>query len=83
MTQSRRMSAIEAVANVAVGYGIAVMTQVMVFPLFRIYASLSENLVIGLLFTVMSLGRSFLLRRLFNRLSVVDWPIRGRPVRPD
>jgi hypothetical protein len=81
--QSRRMSAIEAVANVAVGYGIAVMTQVMVFPFFGIYASLIENLVIGLLFTVMSLGRSFLLRRLFNRLSVVDWPIRGRPVRPD
>ena len=81
--QSRRMSAIEAVANVAVGYGVAVMTQVIVFPFFGIYASLSENLVIGLLFTAMSLGRSFLLRRVFNRLSVVDWPIRGRPVRPD
>ena len=81
--QSRRMSAIEAVANVAVGYGVAVMTQVIVFPFFGIYASLSENLVIGLLFTAMSLGRSFLLRRAFSRLSVVDWPIRGRPVRPD
>jgi hypothetical protein len=81
--QSRRMSAIEAVANVALGYGIAVMTQVMVFPFFGIYASLSENLSIGLLFTAMSLGRSFLLRRAFSRLSVVDWPIRGRPVRPD
>ena len=34
--QSWRMSAIEAVANVAVGYGIAVMTQVMVFPFFGI-----------------------------------------------
>ena len=51
--QSRRMSAIEAVANVAVGYGIAVMTQVMVFPFFGIYASLTENLAIGLLFTVL------------------------------
>ena len=81
--QSRRMSAIEAVANVAVGYGIAVMTQVMVFPFFGIYASLSENLAIGLLFTAISLGRSFLLRRVFNWLSAMDLPVRGRPIRPD
>jgi len=81
--QSRWMSLVEAVTNVLVGYGIAVLTQVMVFPFFGINVSLSENLVIGLLFTGVSLGRSFLLRRAFNRLSVVDWPIRERPVRPD
>jgi len=81
--QSRCMSLAEAVTNVFLGYGIAVMTQVTVFPLFGINVSLSENLAIGLLFTAMSLGRSFFLRRVFNRFSVVDWPIRERPVRPD
>ena len=81
--QSRLMSAIEACANVAVGYGIAVGTQIIVFPLFGIDVSLSDNLVIGLMFTAISLGRSFLLRRAFNRLWVVDLPIRGRQVRPD
>ncbi len=81
--QSRLMSAIEACANVAVGYGIAVGTQIVVFPLFGIDVSLSDNLVIGLMFTAISLGRSFLLRRAFNRLWVVDLPIRGRQVRPD
>ncbi|MCX7349059.1 MAG: hypothetical protein NTZ54_05890 [Alphaproteobacteria bacterium] len=83
MMQSRLMSAIEACANVAVGYGIAVGTQIVVFPLFGIDVSLSDNLVIGLMFTAISLGRSFLLRRAFNRLWVVDLPIRGRQVRPD
>ena len=34
MRQSRLMSLVEAVANVVVGYGVAVVTQLLVFPLF-------------------------------------------------
>jgi hypothetical protein len=64
--QSRTMSLIEALANVLVGYGVAVTTQVMVFPLFGLHASLDQNLAIGLIFTVVSLVRSYALRRLFN-----------------
>ena len=66
--QSRLMSAVEATANVAVGYGIAVMTQVMVFPLFGLNASLIENLILGSIFTIVSLIRSYALRRMFNAL---------------
>lgn len=66
--QSRLMSAVEATANVAVGYGIAVMTQVMVFPLFGLNASLIENLILGSIFTIVSLIRSYTLRRMFNAL---------------
>ena len=32
--QSRRMSLVEALVNVAVGFGVAVATQAIVFPLF-------------------------------------------------
>lgn len=67
--QSRKRSAVEAVANVAIGYGMAVATQVAVFPLFGLHASLGENLAIGCVFTVVSLVRSYALRRLFNRWS--------------
>ena len=66
--QSRLMSAVEATANVAVGYGIAVITQVMVFPLFGLNASLVENLILGSIFTIVSLIRSYALRRMFNAL---------------
>jgi len=66
--QSRLMALAESVANVAVGYGVAVATQVMVFPLFGMAPTLSENLVIGLVFTVVSLARSFCLRRAFEAL---------------
>jgi len=52
---------------VLVGYVVAVLTQIAVFPLFGMHVPLSDNLLIGLLFTVVSLVRSYALRRVFNR----------------
>ena len=70
MKQSRWMSLLEAVTNVLVGYGVAVATQWAVFPLFGLYATLQENLLIGLIFTAVSLVRSYVLRRVFEALRV-------------
>ena len=42
MRQSRLMSLVEAVANVVVGFGVAVVTQLLVFPLFGIEADLGR-----------------------------------------
>ena len=67
MTQSRTASLIESVANIAVGYCVAVVAQAVIFPLFGINIPLSDNLLIGGLFTVVSLVRSYCLRRLFNK----------------
>jgi len=78
MTQSRRMSFVEAVTNVAVGYVLAVATQVVVFPWFGIAATASEHLAIGLAFVGVSLARGYLLRRLFERLRMRDNPADGR-----
>ena len=64
--QSRWMSLVESVANVLVGYIVAVTTQYLVFPLFGLHATLSQNLMIGLIFTGVSLVRSYLLRRVFE-----------------
>ena len=62
------MSMVEAVTNVVIGYAIAVATQVVVFPIFGIHITLADDLAIGLVFLVVSLIRSYLLRRLFERL---------------
>jgi hypothetical protein len=67
MTQSRRMSLIEAVTNVAVGYALAVVMQIVVFPWFDLHPSLGENLALGGIFTAISLIRGYALRRLFER----------------
>ena len=68
MKQSLWMSLLESIANVVVGYVVAVGAQLVVFPLFGMHATLHENLMIGLIFTGVSLVRSFLLRRVFETL---------------
>jgi len=67
MTQSRIHSAVEAVANVAIGFGINVTANLVVLPLFGFNVSLGDALGIGLVFTFISIARSYLLRRTFNR----------------
>jgi hypothetical protein len=66
-TQTRRHSALEALTNVAVGYGVAVTAQIIIFPLYGLVIPLHDNLTMGGIFTVISLIRSYALRRLFNR----------------
>lgn len=66
--QSRRMSAVEAVANVAIGYVVAVAANAVVLPLFGLHPSAFDSLAIGALFTAISLARLYVLRRLFNRI---------------
>lgn len=68
MSQSKFESAIESCANVAVGYLVALASQIAIFPLFDIYVPLTSNLAIGAWFTVISLVRSYVLRRWFNGL---------------
>jgi hypothetical protein len=70
MKQSRRMSMLESVANVMIGYGVAIVTQVIVFPWFGLHVSLGDNLAIGTIFTVVSLIRSYALRRVFEHIRV-------------
>ena len=72
MKQSRLMSLVEAVANVIVGYGVAVMTQILIFPIFGLQTTLGQNLAMGGIFTIVSLFRSFALRRLFEAILFRD-----------
>ena len=70
MKQSRLMSLIEASTNVIVGYGVAVVTQILIFPIFGLHTTLAQNLQMGLLFIGVSIIRSFLLRRFFEAIRV-------------
>ena len=64
--QTKKMSLIETIVGVAIGYIVALLSQIVVFPLFDIEVSLTDNLLIGLLFTVISIIRGYYIRRLFN-----------------
>jgi hypothetical protein len=64
--QSKTHSMIESITNVVVGYLVALMSQIIIFPFFGIHATIRDNLMIGLWFTVISIIRSYVLRRIFN-----------------
>ena len=68
MQQSRLMSLLEAMTNVVVGLLVAVTTQIMVFPILGLDASLGQNLKLALVFTGVSIARSYVLRRFFEAL---------------
>lgn len=70
MHQSRKGSAIESIANIIIGYFVAIGSQIIIFPLFNIHIPLSENFIIGGYFTVVSLIRSYTLRRVFTKRKV-------------
>lgn len=66
--QTKKMSLVETCCNVAIGYVVAILSQLLVFPIFDIHIPFSDNLLIGLWFTVISIIRGYLVRRLFNKL---------------
>jgi hypothetical protein len=72
MKQSRLMSMVEAITNVVVGYGVAVVTQILIFPIFGLQTTLGQNLAMGGIFTIVSLLRSFALRRFFESFRVAE-----------
>ena len=66
MQQTRLGSLIESGMNIAIGYVVALASQLLIFPLFDIHIPLSDNMLIGAWFTVISLARSYVIRRWFN-----------------
>jgi hypothetical protein len=66
--QTKIQSLIESFVNVIIGYLVAIAAQIIVFPIYDIDVSLNQNIQIGLIFTAVSVARSYFLRRLFNKL---------------
>ncbi len=66
MTQSKVGSFIEATINILIGYGISVVSQIVIFPYYGVNLSLTSNLWISAWFTAISLVRSYFVRRWFN-----------------
>lgn len=67
MSQSKRQSFIEACTNTAVGFGISLLSIFIILPLLGVESTPSKNVVITLYFTVISIARSYVLRRFFNK----------------
>ena len=66
--QSRKHSIIESCTNIIIGYFVALGSQLVIFPAFGVHVSFKTNLWIGAWFTLVSLVRSYIVRRAFNKL---------------
>lgn len=66
MNQTRLGSLIEALVNVMIGFGINYTANIFVLPLFGFNVTLGQAFDIGLIFTVISIARSYIIRRWFN-----------------
>lgn len=66
MTQTRLGSLIEALINTCIGFGINYTANLLIFPLFGFHITLGENFIMGLIYTVISVVRSYCIRRWFN-----------------
>jgi len=64
--QTKLESLLESLINIAIGYFVALVSQLLIFPMFGIDVPLSTNLWIGAWFTAISLVRSYVIRRWFN-----------------
>ena len=67
MSQTRKGSFIEACINVLIGYWINFGMNLLILPMFGFHITLTQNLMIGLLYTGVSVARSYAIRRWFNR----------------
>ena len=74
MSQTRLGSWLEAWANIVIGFGINWAANLLVFPLFGFNITAGQAFHVGLIFTAISLVRSYALRRVFNRIRRLHAP---------
>jgi hypothetical protein len=79
MNQTRLGSFIEAWINVAIGFAINFVANLLILPLIGFHISIGQNLFIGVLYTIISVARSYVIRRWFNaRLHAAALRLAGR-----
>ena len=66
MNQTRFGSLIEAMLNVGIGFVINMAANFVILPLVGFNITLGQNLFIGVLYTLVSVARSYVIRRWFN-----------------
>lgn len=68
--QSHKHSIYEAIINALIGFAVSFAFQLIIYPAYGAQFTLMDNLHIGILFTIISFIRSYLVRRYFNQMIV-------------
>jgi hypothetical protein len=67
--QSHAHSWAEAVVNIVIGFAASMVIQALVLPAMGHHITIEENFLVTCIFTVVSLIRGYLIRRLFIRIA--------------
>jgi len=65
--QSKKHSLIESVTQTVVGLVVSFCIQLVIYPILNIPVTFSQNVIITTVFFIASIGRGYLIRRIFNR----------------
>ena len=66
LMQSKKDSLIESLTSTTIGWLIGVILNMLVLPLFDYDVSLTDGVLISIIFTAVSVIRSYVIRRWFN-----------------
>lgn len=72
--QTRIGSLCEAITNIVIGFSVGFLANITVLPAFGYDVTYSDGALISVAFTVISLIRSYIIRRLYNKY---NWFGRG------
>jgi hypothetical protein len=68
MKQTKRKSLIESVIQTIIGLGTSILIQIILYPMMGIPVTFSQNLIITLVFFLVSIVRGYFVRRIFEKL---------------
>ena len=65
--QPRKTSLFEAITNTIVGFIVSFLIQIVIYPIMDIPVRFSQNIIITCVFTLASILRGYIIRRIFNK----------------
>ena len=66
MKQTKKNSIIEAIIQTLIGLITSILIQLILYPLLNIPVSFNQNLIITIVFFIVSILRGYIVRRIFN-----------------
>jgi hypothetical protein len=68
MSQSKKLSLIETTTNIIVGLITSFLIQLIIYPLLNIPVTINQNIIITIVFFIVSFIRGYVIRRIFNKI---------------
>ena len=68
MKQTKKKSMIESFVQTVIGLATSILIQITIYPMMGIPVTFSQNLIITLVFFLVSIVRGYIVRRIFEKL---------------